>query len=101
MKSHPVPHAGVPFQPVLNHKCTVPAPFTFEERDKLTLARKQEKIEEIYEEERKVVHLYCMYTQCLHILLVSSTLHYKFNFDFIHTIHIYSCMHIVFMLDNL
>lgn len=55
LKSHPVPHAGVPFQPILNHKCTIPSPFSFEERDKLAMSRKQEKIEEIFEEEKKVV----------------------------------------------
>ncbi|XP_061197488.1 targeting protein for Xklp2 homolog isoform X2 [Saccostrea echinata] len=54
MKSHAVPHVGVPFQPILNHKSTIPEPFTFEERDKLAMAKKQEKIEEIYEEERKM-----------------------------------------------
>ncbi|XP_062592991.1 targeting protein for Xklp2 homolog [Saccostrea cucullata] len=54
MKGHAVPHAGVPFQPILNHKSTIPEPFTFDERDKLAVAKKQEKIEEIYEEERKM-----------------------------------------------
>nr|XP_022335373.1 targeting protein for Xklp2 homolog isoform X2 [Crassostrea virginica] len=54
LKSHPVPHAGVPFQPILNHKCTIPSPFSFEERDKLAMSRKQEKIEEIFEEEKKM-----------------------------------------------
>ncbi|XP_052718059.1 targeting protein for Xklp2-like isoform X2 [Crassostrea angulata] len=54
IKGHAVPHSGVPFQPTLNHKCTVPTPFSFEERDKLTMVRKQEKIEEIFEEEKKM-----------------------------------------------
>lgn len=57
IKGHAVPHSGVPFQPTLNHKCTVPTPFSFEERDKLTMVRKQEKIEEVFEEEKKVVHV--------------------------------------------
>lgn len=61
IKGHAVPHSGVPFQPILNHKCTVPTPFSFEERDKLTMVRKKEKIEEVYEEEKKVVHVSSMW----------------------------------------
>jgi hypothetical protein len=52
VKSHPVPYVGVPFQPKLGHKHTVP--FTFEEREKEKLHRKEEKISEILEEERQV-----------------------------------------------
>ncbi|XP_052060754.1 targeting protein for Xklp2 homolog isoform X2 [Mytilus californianus] len=53
VKSHPVPYVGVPFQPKLNHKTTVPQPFTFEERDREKLHRKEEKIAEILQEERQ------------------------------------------------
>ncbi|XP_063441850.1 targeting protein for Xklp2 homolog isoform X2 [Mytilus trossulus] len=53
VKSRPVPYVGVPFQPKLNHKTTVPQPFTFEERDKEKLHRKEEKIAEILQEERQ------------------------------------------------
>ncbi|XP_021358329.1 targeting protein for Xklp2 homolog isoform X2 [Mizuhopecten yessoensis] len=51
--ANPVPHAGVPFQPKLGHKCTVPEPFTFEERDQDVRAKKEEKIKEILEEEKR------------------------------------------------
>lgn len=54
MKHRPVPHVGVPFQPKLRHKRTVPQPFTFEERDKEKVHRKEEKIAEIIHEEQQV-----------------------------------------------
>ena len=54
VKSHPVPDVGVPFQPKLGHKHTVPRPFTFEEREKEKLNRKEEKIAQILEVERQV-----------------------------------------------
>lgn len=54
VKSHPVPYVGVPFQPKLGHKYTVPRPFTFEEREKEKLHKKEEKIAQILEEEQQV-----------------------------------------------
>ncbi|XP_060066423.1 targeting protein for Xklp2 homolog [Ylistrum balloti] len=53
VKANPVPHAGVPFQPKLGHKSTIPEPFTFEERDQFVKAKKEEKIKEILEEEKR------------------------------------------------
>lgn len=53
VRHHPVPHVGVPFQPKLRHKSTVPQPFTFEERDKERLHKKEEKIAEILHEEQQ------------------------------------------------
>ncbi|KAK3608033.1 hypothetical protein CHS0354_031019 [Potamilus streckersoni] len=53
IKANPVPHAGIPFQPSLEHKATVPQPFTFDERDKLMMQKKEEKIQEILEEEKR------------------------------------------------
>lgn len=50
----PVPHTGIPFQPKLPHQHTVPEPFTVEERSKMMLAQKEEKIKQILEEERRV-----------------------------------------------
>ncbi|KAL3860699.1 hypothetical protein ACJMK2_010790 [Sinanodonta woodiana] len=53
IRANPVPHAGIPFQPSLEHKATVPQPFTFDERDKLLMQKKEEKIQEILEEEKR------------------------------------------------
>ncbi|XP_033755054.1 LOW QUALITY PROTEIN: targeting protein for Xklp2 homolog [Pecten maximus] len=53
VKANPIPHAGVPFQPKLGHKSTVPEPFTFEERDQCVKVKKEEKIKEILEEEKR------------------------------------------------
>ncbi|KAK3085599.1 hypothetical protein FSP39_005973 [Pinctada imbricata] len=49
-----VPHHGVPFQPVLSHKVTVPQPFTFEDREKARQVQKEAKIEHYLEEEQKI-----------------------------------------------
>lgn len=49
-----VAHHGVPFQPNLSHKSTVPQPFTFENRDKSRMAQKKAAIEHYFEEENKV-----------------------------------------------
>ena len=57
VKAHPVPHSGVPFQPKLSHSCTLPQPFSFAERDHATDLKKRERIQEVYNEERKVVSL--------------------------------------------
>ena len=54
MRTRPVPHAGVPFQPQLNHRRTEPEPFEFEERDKLKAEEKARKLEQKLEEEAKV-----------------------------------------------
>lgn len=50
--SRKIPHSGIPFQPALSHKSTVPEPFGFEERDKMRMAQKAAKTEEIYQEEQ-------------------------------------------------
>jgi hypothetical protein len=38
----------------LSHKSTVPEPFGFEERDKICMAQKAAKTEQIYQEEQMV-----------------------------------------------
>lgn len=50
----PVPHTGVPFQPHLPHKHSVVEPFQFDERDKERLAKKEEKLKQMAEEQNKV-----------------------------------------------
>jgi len=52
-KTRPVPHVGIPFVPRFDHHATEPVPFSFSERDKELFARKEEKIQKVYEEERK------------------------------------------------
>jgi hypothetical protein len=52
--SRKIPHSGIPFQPALSHKSTVPEPFGFEERDKICMAQKAAKTEQIYQEEQMV-----------------------------------------------
>ncbi|CAG2190295.1 TPX2 [Mytilus edulis] len=47
-----IPHSGIPFQPALSHKSTVPEPFGFEERDKSRMAEKAAKTEQVLHEER-------------------------------------------------
>lgn len=42
------------FKPELNHQHTKQAPFSFDQRDKETVAKKEEKIQSILEEEKKV-----------------------------------------------
>jgi len=54
VKSRPVPHSGIPFQPRLDHHTTDVMPFSFDERDKEMFARKEEKIRTAWEEEKKV-----------------------------------------------
>lgn len=49
-----VAHHGVPFQPNLSHKSTVPQPFSFEDRDKSRMAQKITTIDHYLEEEKKV-----------------------------------------------
>eukprot|EP00057_Strongylocentrotus_purpuratus_P035267 XP_798362.1 PREDICTED: targeting protein for Xklp2 homolog [Strongylocentrotus purpuratus] len=49
----PILHVGVPFKPQTTHKTTEIQPFSFEQRDKETQARKEAKIQEIYQEEEK------------------------------------------------
>ncbi|KAG1682111.1 Targeting protein for Xklp2 [Nymphon striatum] len=46
MKVCPFPHQGVPFRPKLDKKVTAVEPFTFDERDKEMLVKKEEKIKE-------------------------------------------------------
>ena len=50
----PILHVGVPFKPQTTHKTTEIQPFSFEQRDRDTQARKEAKIQEIYQEEEKV-----------------------------------------------
>lgn len=54
-------YTGIPFQPILSHKATEVQPFSFEERTKMMLAKKEEKIKKALEEEKKV----CAYTRML------------------------------------
>ena len=59
IKSQPVPHTGVPFHPRLEHRVTVPEPFSFEERDKLTHQKREDRIQQELEEKAKVcTHLF-------------------------------------------
>lgn len=50
-----VPHTGVPFQLLGAQRVTLPAPFSFEERTKQMLMKKDEKIRKFLETERKVL----------------------------------------------
>ena len=52
--ANPIPHMGVPFIPNLNHKVTESKPFSFENRDKIIQARKEEKIQDMLNEEKEV-----------------------------------------------
>ncbi|XP_074661733.1 targeting protein for Xklp2 homolog [Tubulanus polymorphus] len=54
VKANPVPHYGLAFQPKLNHRKTVPQPFSFEVRDKDKIHAKEEKIKHVLEEEKKM-----------------------------------------------
>jgi len=54
LKSRPVPHVGIPFQPRLDHHTTDVVPFSFDERDKEMFARKDEKKKTVLEQEKKV-----------------------------------------------
>ncbi|XP_070546983.1 targeting protein for Xklp2 homolog [Ptychodera flava] len=51
--ARPAPQPGIPFAPKLSHKTTEMQPFSFEERDKDRLAKKEEKIKQVFEEEEK------------------------------------------------
>nr|XP_054748957.1 targeting protein for Xklp2 homolog [Lytechinus pictus] len=51
--ARPIHHVGVPFKPQTSHKTTDTQPFSFEQRDKEIQARKEAKIQEIYQEEEK------------------------------------------------
>jgi len=54
VKVRPAPHRGVPVAlPPPCKKSTIAAPFSFERRDKLTMEKKEEKIKQIHEEEKK------------------------------------------------
>ncbi|XP_041377043.1 targeting protein for Xklp2 homolog isoform X2 [Gigantopelta aegis] len=52
-KSRPVPHVGIPFQPKISHNYTVPQPFSFEKRNKSVQQKKEEKLRQLSEDERK------------------------------------------------
>jgi len=54
VKSRPAPHRGVPVAlPPPCKKSTIAEPFSFEQRNKMTMEKKEEKIKQIYEEEKK------------------------------------------------
>jgi len=54
VKARPAPHRGVPVAlPPPCKKSTVAEPFSFAERDRVTMEKKEEKIKQIYEEEKK------------------------------------------------
>ena len=54
VRAKPAPHRGVPvLLPTNSRKTTLPAPFSFESRDKQMIEKKEEKIKQIYEEEKK------------------------------------------------
>lgn len=54
VKVRPAPHRGVPVAlPPPCKKSTIAEPFSFDKRDKLTMEKKEEKIKQIYEEEKK------------------------------------------------
>ena len=52
--AHKMPFFGTPFQPVLEHKTTEPKPFSFEATDRHRMAVKEQKIQQLYEQEKKV-----------------------------------------------
>ncbi|KAK3731789.1 hypothetical protein RRG08_035453 [Elysia crispata] len=61
-RANRVPHEGLPFRPKVDHRYTVPEPFQVEERSKEMLTRRQQKIQQVLEEERKAheFHASCL-----------------------------------------
>lgn len=57
-RANRVPYEGLPFKPKFEHKHTVPEPFQVEERSKEMLTRRQQKIQQVLEEERKAHEFY-------------------------------------------
>ena len=54
VRAKPAPHRGVPvLLPPQSRKATMPEPFSFETRDKVLMEKKEEKIKQIIEEEKK------------------------------------------------
>jgi len=54
IRSRPAPHRGVPVAlPPPCKKSTIAEPFSFEQRDKMTMEKKEEKIKQIHEDEKK------------------------------------------------
>ncbi|KAK0051443.1 targeting protein for Xklp2 isoform X3 [Biomphalaria pfeifferi] len=53
IKANPVPFNGVPFRPKLAHSVTIPEPFQVEERSREMLTKREQKIQQILEEERR------------------------------------------------
>ncbi|XP_077982460.1 targeting protein for Xklp2 homolog [Glandiceps talaboti] len=51
--SRPAPQPGIIFKPVIDHKHTEIQPFTFDDRDKERMAKKEEKIQQVFMEEKK------------------------------------------------
>ena len=54
LKAKPPVHVGIPFQPQLEHKVTVPAPFSFDSKIEATRQKKEALIHSVLEEEQKV-----------------------------------------------
>ena len=54
VRARPAPHRGVPvLLPPHPRKATLPEPFSFENRDKAMFEKKEEKIKQVLEEEKK------------------------------------------------
>ncbi|KAH9503508.1 Protein tpx2 [Bulinus truncatus] len=53
IKSNPIPFNGVPFRPKLTHNVTRPEPFAVEERSREMLSKREQKIQQILEEESR------------------------------------------------
>ena len=47
VRANPLPDGGVPFKPIVEHRSTRPAPFSFETRDKQRQAEKERKIQQV------------------------------------------------------
>ncbi|XP_029637635.1 targeting protein for Xklp2-like isoform X1 [Octopus sinensis] len=57
-KFRPYIHSGIRFEPKLDHRCTVIEPFTFDDRMREYLMKKEEHIKKIKEESEKVSEFY-------------------------------------------
>ena len=54
IRANPVPHLGIPFQPKLSHRITEIQPFSFERRNKRMIAKKEETLQKVIDDEKKV-----------------------------------------------
>ncbi|XP_014781109.1 targeting protein for Xklp2 isoform X2 [Octopus bimaculoides] len=57
-KFRPYIHSGIKFEPKLDHRCTVVEPFTFDDRMRELLVKREEHIKKIKEESAKVSEFY-------------------------------------------